>query len=224
MIKPYYQDDYVTMYNEDCSKVLPFLDKHDLLLTDPPYGIGENARKSNSRNVDNGSRRGNAIKKLNGYDNFYWDEFRVEQWIIDLAISKANRSIVFGGNYYDLPPAKCWLVWDKENGDNDFADAELAWTNLDKAVRLKRHLWNGLCRKHNEVREHPTQKPQDVMSWCIEKAGEPVVSVLDPFCGSGTTLVAAKLRNIKATGIEREERYCEIAANRLSQEVLPLCL
>lgn len=111
-------------------------------------------------------------------------------------------------------------MWDKENGDCDFADAELAWTNYGTAVRLKRHLWNGMLRKGRERRDHPTQKPLEVMSWAILKCpGEPKL-ILDPFMGVGTTLRAAKDLGRQAIGIEREERYCEIAVKRMAQEVL----
>jgi DNA modification methylase len=191
---------------------------HDLLLTDPPYGIGERSRKADTRIRKNGrgTGKGNYITDYGKHD---WDVLP-SKWIIDCAIEKCKLAIVWGGNYFQLPPSRCWLVWDKENS-GDFADCEIAWTNLPKAVRIYKHLWNGMIRKHQEVRFHPTQKPQDVMSWCIAQAGE-VSTILDPFAGSGTTLVAAKLRNIKSTGIEREERYCEIIANRLSQEVLSL--
>jgi DNA modification methylase len=213
---PYYRDEYVTLYCADCASLLPSLKQHDLLLTDPPYGLGLNAKKLESQSL--AGEKGSWRKQ---YQSFNWDNERAPQWLIDLAISRARYAIIFGGNYFILPPASCWLIWDKENGESNFADCELAWTNLKKAVRLKRHLWNGLCRKHLEKREHPTQKPLEVMSWAIEMAGE-ISSVLDPFAGSGTSLVAAKLRNLKATGIEREERYCEIAANRLAQNVLPL--
>ena len=108
------------------------------------------------------------------------------------------------------------------NGDNDFADCELAWTNLDKAVRIKRHMWNGMLREGKEPRwGHPTQKPLAVMAWCIEMGGgnKGVRSILDPYMGSGTTLRAAKDAGIAATGIEVEEKYCEITAKRLQQEV-----
>lgn len=211
---PYYQDEWVRLYCEDCAEVLPQLERHDLLLTDPPYGQGLDRKKVLSTQKDNGKYWG---KK--DYPDFSWDKKLVPQWLLSQAIAKCRKAIVFGGNFYDLGPANCWLVWDKDNGTNGFADCELAWTNLDKAVRMYRHLWNGICRKHLEARSHPTQKPVDVMSWCLGQCAE-AVSVLDPFAGSGTTLVAAKLRNLRATGIEREERYCEIAANRLSQGVL----
>jgi DNA modification methylase len=113
-------------------------------------------------------------------------------------------------------------VWDKLRGDTDFADCELAWTNLDKSVRRIAYRWNGFlvapgCK---DVRVHPTQKPLSVMTWAIRQAPADVRTILDPFMGSGTTLEAAKLLGLSAIGIEREERYCEIAAQRLAQEVL----
>jgi DNA modification methylase len=104
------------------------------------------------------------------------------------------------------------------NGSNDFADCELAWTNLPQAVRLKNHQWNGMIRVGKENRFHPTQKPRDVMRWCIEFTTG--IAILDPFMGSGTTLVAAKALGRNAIGIEIEEEYCKIAVDRLSQGVL----
>ena len=214
IIPPFYQDEFCTLYCGEAAVFLPLLEPCDLLLTDPPYGIGEKADKS--RNIS--SRKWKHAGTTRDYGLFSWDSERISQWLIDQAIEKCSKAIIFGGNYYDLGPAKCWLVWDKDNS-GDFADCELAWTNLNQAVRIYRHLWNGMCRKHNEERFHPTQKPLDVMSWCIGQAGE-IQSILDPFCGSGTTLVAAKLHNLKVIGIEREECYCEIAVQRLVQDVL----
>lgn len=207
---PYYQDDWVTLYCADCSHVLPLLETHDLLLTDPPYGINENPKKIASRG------RQSIVRD---YGDFTWDKEPIPEWLLLWILSKCDKAIIFGGNYYPLPPTSCWLVWNKLNGDCDFADCELAWTNLKKAVRMINHVMKGMSRQNGEFRQHPTQKPLRVIAWCIEQAGD-VHSILDPFAGSGTTLVAAKLRNIKATGIEREERYCEIAAQRLAQEVL----
>ena len=114
-------------------------------------------------------------------------------------------------------------MWDKKNGDTDFADCELAWTNQPKAVRLFRWRWNGMLQEaagsKKEIREHPTQKPVALMKWCISFFPE-CRSVIDPFAGSGTTLVAAKALGLTAIAIEREEKYCEVAANRLAQEIL----
>jgi DNA modification methylase len=212
---PYYRDEYVTLYCADCASLLPSLEQHDLLLTDPPYGIGLNAKELESQSL--AGKKGSWRKQ---YQDFNWDNERAPQWLLDCAISKARHSIIFGGNYYRLPPTSCWLIWDKENSGG-FSPVEMAWTNLNHSHRLIRHMWNGMMRKNGESRFHPTQKPLGVMSWAIEMAGE-MSSLLDPFAGSGTSLLAAKLRNLKATGIEREERYCEIAANRLAQNVLPL--
>lgn len=193
--------------------VLPQVEPCDLLLTDPPYGIGEKADASRYRSCAKWKRP----SRNPDFGIVLWD-VRVSEWLLNEAIEKCGKSIVFGGQYYDLGPTTCFLIWDKDNS-GDFADCEIAWTNLKQANRVYCHLWNGFCRKNGENRFHPTQKPLDVMSWCIGQAGE-IESVLDPFCGSGTTLVAAKLRNLKAIGIEREERYCEIAVNRLRQGVL----
>ena len=118
-----------------------------------------------------------------------------------------------------MPPSSCWLVWDKENGNTDFADGELAWTNYKKAVRLIKHQWSGMLRKNREFRYHATQKPLNVIKWAIGLAPEHD-TILDPFMGSGTTLRAAKDMGLKAIGIERDERDCEIAARRLQQEIM----
>lgn len=214
MIKPYYQDDYVTLYHGDCRDILPHLEPVDLVLTDPPYGIGQAADKNRSR--------GNmAIAKEYGDDD--WDNEPIPQDLINQLITQP--AIIFGGNYYAMPPSSCWLVWDK-HGTGGFADSELAWTNLPGAVRKIDYLWNGCMRKRPEQRWHPTQKPLDVMKWCIAQADtklkKTVASLLDPFAGAGTTLRAAKDMNRKSIGIEREQKYCDVIVKRLRQEVLPL--
>lgn len=218
-MKPYFEDAGITIYHADCMEVLSeFMDgrsiRFDLLLTDPPYGIGEAAGKNASR--------GN-IAVAQDYGDADWDDTPAHQ---ELALARkiCRDQIIFGGNYYDLPPASCWLVWDKDNGGNDFADCELAWTNLKKAVRKITYRWNGMLQqpgRPKEKRVHPTQKPEAVMVWALQHA-QNVRTVLDPFMGSGTTLVAAKRLGKAATGIEREERYCEIAAKRLAQGALPM--
>jgi DNA modification methylase len=214
-MKPYYQDESVTIYNADCRDVLPTLDKVDLVLTDPPYGIGEAAGKNKSRG---------EFAIPTDYGNDSWDEQPVDPVLLALVRSKGETQIIFGGNYYDLPPTSCWLIWDKENGATDFADAEMAWTNMKSAVRLFKYNWNGMWQgdmKNKEKRQHPTQKPMPVMRWCIEQS-KTAGTILDPFMGSGTTLRAAKDLGRKAIGIELEEKYCEIAAKRMSQLVMKL--
>ena len=210
----YYQDSAVTIYNGDCRQILPALGEFDLLLTDPPYGIGAD----NQKQILSRSKKA----KAKDYGKQNWDSSTVEDWLLLLALSKAINQIIFGGNYYNLPPSQCWLVWDKQNGENDFADCEMAWTNYRKSIRLKSHLWNGMIRKNNEERFHPTQKPLEIMTWALTFAGEDAKTIIDPFAGSGTTGRAAKDLGRQAVLIEREEKYCEIAAKRMAQEVLPL--
>ena len=210
---PYYDRDGITIYHADCRQILPMLGRFDLLMADPPYGIDADNRKRIL------SRRKLAAAK--DYGESQWDKEPVPAWLMELAREMCDKQIIFGGNYYALPPCKGPLIWDKENGDNDFADGELAWNNLGTALRIKRHLWNGMLRKGGEDRHHPTQKPLEVIQWAIMQAGD-VQTILDPWAGSGTTGHAAKNLGKRAVLIEREERYCEVAAARLAQDVLPL--
>ena len=218
-LKPYYQDDWVTIYHGDCKKILSDLPKVDLVLTDPPYGIGEAAGKNKSRSCL-------AVSKDYGNDD--WDSKKIDDSILIGISLLGEYCICFGGNYYPFPPSSCWLVWDKDNGKTDFADCELAWTNLPQAVRLFKWKWQGMIQKlggkNKEKREHPTQKPLPLIKWCISQAQKhkEIKTILDPFAGSGTTGRAAKDLQIKCTLIEREEKYCEIAAKRMLQENLPL--
>ena len=198
-----------TIYLADAAIVLPTLLPVDALVTDPPYGIGEAAGK-------NASRNNLAVAVDYGEDE--WDNEPVPHWLLQQAIHKARHSVIFGGNYYALPPSSCWLVWDKENGENDFADCELAWTNLRKAVRRIVYRWNGMLRANGETRgEHPTQKPLGVMEWAIMQLPDGTNTILDPFMGSGTTGLAALALGRKFIGIEREPKYFEVAKRRLSQ-------
>ena len=212
-MKPYYDHAGIQIFHGDCRDILPTLPKVDLVLTDPPYGISEANGKNTSRS---------SLAKAVDYGVAGWDDNPVEQMFIDRLIRLSRHQIIFGGNYYALPPTSCWLVWDKINGANDFADCEMAWTSLPKAVRLIRHQWHGMIRVGHEERWHPTQKPLNVMKWALSHAPKDCETILDPFMGSGTTLVAAKQLGRRAIGIELEEKYCEIAAKRLSQEMLPI--
>lgn len=213
---PYHSEEGITIYCGDCRQIVPTLGKYDLLLTDPPYGINVDATMAKQ----GGTQYGKAAAPKRHYAATEWDKAPPPRWLLDMLCDAAKWQILWGGNYYaGLPAARGWLVWDKENGDNNFADCELAWTNLDIAVRKKAHMWNGMLRKNGEAREHPTQKPLDVMQWCLGLVPD-AKTVLDPYMGSGTTLVAAKLRGRQATGIEINEEYCEIAKRRLAQGVL----
>lgn len=195
----------------DCRDILPTLGEVDAVVTDPPYGIGEAAGKNKSR--DN-------IAVARDYGDDEWDNQPPCADLMDMVRSSGRWNIIFGGNYYQCAPTPCWLVWDKLNGDSDFADCELAWTNLPKAVRRIRYLWNGMIRANGEPRgDHPTQKPVGVMSWCLQQLPADVKTVIDPFMGSGTTGVACVRAGLSFTGIEREPKYFDAACRRIAAEL-----
>lgn len=207
MVSPYYQDAAVTIYHGDCREIVPQLGKFGLLLTDPPYGI---------KRFENGIGKGDRMKNkaCAGFNNN-----PPQKDFLNILLKSALFSVIWGMNNLDLPKTEHFLVWDKEQTVDNFASAELAWCNLPKPAKVYRYS----IHKHNQNKTggHPTEKPVPLLCWCISQAGD-VKTILDPFAGSGTTGRAAKDMNKTAVLIEREERYCEIAAQRMAQEVLQL--
>jgi site-specific DNA-methyltransferase (adenine-specific) len=205
--KPFYDDGRgIVIYHGDCREILPLLRKVDLVLTDPPYGLGADAAMA----------RNNGKWGFKDHGKTDWDTAPIGKNDIELMRSIAIHQIIWGGNYFDLPPTPCWLIWNKLQRQFDFADAEMAWTNMKRAVRCFDYGRGALLQ---EGKVHPTQKPVPLFTWCI--GFNPYAqTILDPFMGSGTTLVAAKQLGRRAIGIELEEKYCEIAVERLRQEVL----
>jgi site-specific DNA-methyltransferase (adenine-specific) len=194
------------LYRGDCAEVLPTLAKVDAVITDPPYGIG-----AASRRFGNGTA--SAVDDLYGLE---WDAAPPSDAEIAAVVAAGDLAVLWGGNYFGLPAARCWLVWDKCTGDNSYADAELAWTNLQSVVKLKRLPWIGASAKDTPDRVHPTQKPVLIMAWAIRLAGKPA-TVLDPYMGSGTTGVAAAQIGCRFIDIEREPKYFDIACRRIEQ-------
>lgn len=198
----------ITLYNADCREVLPTLGKVDDVVTDPPYGIGRDGM-SDSRY--NGKPNGKGRK---GYDFAGWDNSAPDQEVFDLMLGAAPTHIIWGGNFFSdkLPPAMKWLVWDKGQRIQQ-SDGELAWTSIGGALRIAtfgRHLL------HLDTAEHPTQKPVDLMKWCLSLIPD-ARSILDPFMGSGTTGVAAAHLGRSFTGIELHTPYFDIACRRISE-------
>ena len=209
MIKPYYKDDYVTIYHGDCRQIVPLLGHFDLLLTDPPYGI--NAGKKNF-----GKWRTSRMPKGD------WDSKVPPMWLLEMLLESSDKHIIWGGNYYALPPTRQYLVWDKGAGfkGRDFAECEQAWCSMDGNAKILQR--DPLASQDYKTKEHPTMKPLAVMQWCLSLVGDDVDTILDPFAGSGTTGRAAKDAGKQCVLIEQEERYCEIAAKRMGQEVFNL--
>jgi len=218
-VTPYYEQDGITIYHGDCREMLPI--EADAVVTDPPYGM--------RWNTDNARFSGGAkVRKPHWSRGKAWDSgvrgdtepFDPTPWLC------FRRVVLFGANHFAKHlPVGTTLVWIKRN-DAAFgtflSDAEVAWMKGGHGVYCFRDVSsNGAGANFDKW--HPTQKPVSVMSWAMCKAKvERSDVVLDPFMGSGTTLVAAKNLGRRAIGIEIEERYCEIAAKRLSQRVLPL--
>ena len=207
---PYYQDDAVTIYHGDCREILPTLGRFDLLLTDPPYGI-EWAGHGGS------DRQWNAIAGDDSTDLAHW---LCEQ------ISEDQEAVIWGANNFtnSIPRKGHWICWDKrltKEADKMLGSAfELAWENNRSGFdAMFRVLHGGVVNADGGKRFHPTQKPVPLFRMVLGRYAK-ATTILDPFAGSGTTGVAAKLEGRKATLIELEERYCEIAAKRLSQGVL----
>jgi site-specific DNA-methyltransferase (adenine-specific) len=215
-MKPYYDDGTVTIYHGDCREILPTLTA-DAVVTDPPYGIGLDTRSRYAGNRDHAPIAGDDVP-------------------FDPAppLALGVPTILWGANHYcdRLPPTAGWLVWNKVIFDGAFgtksmnkkqAEVEIAWTNCVPRPKGLRHLWDGAFRESESgTRFHPAQKPVALMAWCLGLLPSDCRAIVDPFAGSGPTLRAAKDLGRKVIGIELEERYCEIAAQRCAQDVLDL--
>ena len=207
-----------------CGDCLDFMrdmpdDSVDLCLCDPPYGIGADS----SMHKVSGMQPGKAAAPKGVYPDTDWDsdpfeitQFQAIQWI-------SKNQIIFGFNHFSdiFPPSPCAIVWDKNNGDNNFADCEIAWGSFKTAARLVKYTWNGMIQENmacKEYRFHPTQKPLGVMLWILERYSKPNDLIFDPFCGSGSTCVAAKRLGRRYIGVDISPEYCEIARKRLEAE------
>ena len=207
MISPYYDAGGIAIYHADCDDVLPQLGRLDCLLTDPPYGLGEHWRGTVGRTGIPGHGWGGTTAEMLA-EARVWDAAPYAR--MGELLASANEAIVWGGSYYAMPPSRCWLAWTKPPGMTTMADFELAWTSFDRNAKS----WAG-ARGVPGGREHLTQKPVKLMEWCIHMFGPG--TIVDPFMGSGTTLVAAQSLGRRAIGIEISQRYCDIAVNRLRQ-------
>ena len=206
-------------YNIDCMEGMKqFPDKYfDLAIVDPPYGIGESGKRNKSRSKL-------AIAK--DYKPFIGDDLdspNVDYFSELFRVSK--NQVIFGANHFITKISKdssCWIVWDKNNHGNDFADCELAWTSFNSAVRMFRFTWNGMLQgdmKHKEERIHPTQKPVALYSWILNKYSNKDDIILDTHVGSASSLIACHRTNHRFVGFELDEYYYKLANQRLKDEM-----
>lgn len=211
-------------YNMDCMQGMKeFPDKYfDLAIVDPPYGIGESGIKNHTRG---GLAKPKNYKGFSGMDidppnkEYFNELFRV-----------SKNQIIWGANHFisKMPfDSSCWIVWDKDNGETDFADCELAWTSFDTAVRRITYRWNGMLQqnmKNKEHRIHPTQKPVALYEWLINKYAKDKDTILDTHVGSASSLIACYNTNHKFVGFELDEYYYKVSKQRLDTEMAQMRL
>lgn len=202
-----------TLYLASCHDVLPTLGNVHAVVSDPPYGIAFAHGGNNRSGIGKGKYATKFAKVAIAGDEKKFDPLPL--------LSAAPIQILWGANHYaDLLPASAsWFIWDKRAASqhtNDFADCELAWTNRKGVARVFRHQWDGMMKasERGEPRHHPTQKPIELMRWCLEQIPDAKV-ILDPYMGSGTTGVACAKLGRKFVGIEIDEGYFDIACERI---------
>ncbi len=212
MIKSYFETELGKLYHGDCLKIIPLLRQIDLVLTDPPYGIDRD------EGFEGFGGFGTPIARRQYSEK--WDSERPSKECFDMIIEKAKLSLIFGGNFFAdlLPISTHWLVWDKLNTMPTFGDCELIWTNSNrKSVKKYICQYNGLMGRKDK-RIHPTQKPVKLIIDILLKYSKDYDLILDPFLGSGTLAIACEKINRKWIGIELNEKYCAMAADRIKKE------
>lgn len=203
-------------YNMDCMEYMRSVpDKYfDLAVVDPPYGIGESGSRNHTRSKLAVSK---DYKPFSGEDlaspekNYFEELMRV-----------SKNQIIWGANHFisKMPmDSHCWIVWDKENGENDFADCELAWTSFKTAVRKFTYRWQGMLQgdmKNKEHRIHPTQKPVAIYRWIFQRYAKEGDKILDTHLGSGSSRIAAYDAGLDFVGCEIDKEYFDKQEERFA--------
>jgi site-specific DNA-methyltransferase (adenine-specific) len=211
--KEYVGKSTIRMYNADCMELLATGKKWDLAIVDPPYGIGESNKNFASRsNLANADR----------YVHKEWDNNRpTQEYFYALELASKNQ-VVWGGNHLVEKTTPCMIVWDKQNGDNDFADCELAWTSFKSAVRKFTHKWNGMLQqdmKNKEHRIHPTQKPVKLYKWLLKNYAKPGDTILDTHGGSMSIAIACWDMGFNLDICELDSDYFNDAVKRFENHI-----
>ena len=188
--------------------------KPELLLTDPPYGIDYGGMLKGK-----GDGKGGADKNgWKSYDAPDWDKSKPENGVLQYLCQITENQIIWGGNYFtdDLPPTMGWLIWDKGQRGFSLADGEMAWTSFNNALRIKEY---ARALANREEKNHPTQKPIQIMSWCFEYADRhsknKIKLVLDAYLGSGSTMVTSHQLKRICYGMELDPKYCQVIIDRM---------
>lgn len=204
------------LWHGDCREVLPLL-SFDAIVSDPPYGIAYQHSGGG-----NGLHSG---KKAGQHHNFVGRPIAGDDAPFDPSHLCHVPCVIFGADHYAarLPCDGVFHVWDKDPRGklewDSFSDAELAWTNWRTRRRVFRYLWKGLCQEGAATKRlHPTMKPVEVMTWCIEMLDKKAQVICDPYMGSGSTGVAALRMGRKFIGVECDRRYFEVACERIENE------
>lgn len=212
------------LYNMDCMDgMAKFPDKYfELAIVDVPYGIGESGAKNHTRS---------KLAVSQNYKAFHGNDTRPPEpeYFAEL-IRISKNQIIWGANHFisRIPfDSPCWIVWDKDNGNNDFADCELAWTSFNTAVRRYKFKWHGMLQenmKDKEARIHPTQKPVALYSWLLSRYAQPGDKVIDTHAGSASSLIACHREGLDFIGFEIDRDYYKAANERLNAEMSQLRL
>lgn len=231
-----YQYGNIRMFHGDCMEFMRSVPElsYDLAIIDPPYGIGEDGGKNRGCSVK--QKNGTTLKiKHVGYEKRGWDTEPPSFDYFDELLRVSKNQILWGANHYSdrLPfPSPAWVVWDKVNGDSDFADCEMAWTSFPSAARLFAFMWNGMMqgcpedgrkmqgnKKLNEERIHPTQKPIPLYSWLLENYAKPGDKILDTHGGSGSIVIACHALGFPIDWIELDRDYYARAVRRFKRYI-----
>lgn len=191
-----------TLYLGDCRSFVGCL-AFDALVTDPPYGIGFAAQPT-------------RYQRANGMAATAWDD-SAPQALVDAWRAEARESIIWGGQYFNLPPSRGWLIWSKTGNAPSMADVEMAWSSIDMNARsFEKSVKSASLEKDLQRAAHPSQKPAALMEWCLDFVPS-ARTILDPFMGSGTTGVACIKLGRAFIGIERDPGYFDIACRRIDE-------
>ena len=204
----------INLNHGDCLDAMKQMhdDQFDLAIVDPPYGININKQSQG---------KGGGVAKKIEYTKKDWDSSSPDKLYFEELIRVSKNQIVFGANHFisKIPfDSSCWIIWDKDNGETDFADCELAWTSFKTSVRKFKWKWSGMLQgdmKNKEQRIHPTQKPVKLYEWILDNYAKNGDKILDTHIGSGSTAIACHNRGFDLTGFEIDEEYFNAAVKRL---------